>query len=402
MTDKNIRLRDVFFDTTVDASFDFTDRVEQSKATDRVREYIPSKVPGLDWVATWNSTSELLAEILDLPLSMLLLTALNRYRKLQEYADPEKYPPDQELRLAMDCRSISTTHRPTLIFTWNGQEIEELVFTVKLTIELQVLQLIVQAGRIKRIELGRCEGSGAIFLEDEPIVRRKLGELNLPGVIDLGEGWVIPRDSASVKKEKAVKKEARVTREKKSKTDIKAAHKPRHFWRRFFLFLFLLLLVAGAFVILQGGVNLGHLAQQVERLFSQSNHVRYQPPPPSQNLRLNYIPNQPPAPIQHTRPTYTPHKPQVHPEDSRPAVTAKPSRSPTAQHRYALVIKTTPSKATIRIEGANYNGPYKPGLRLPRGKYSIRTSTAGGSVRYDTVTIRNRDVHKHIAVGGFH
>ena len=367
MSNRNTTLGDAFFGSPGDAVDGFTNRVSDSPGTENLRRNLLSRVPGLDWGESWFSASKAVATILELPLAKLLLMALNRYRNLQEFADSDKYPPDQELYLAIDCRKLSTSHNPKLIFTWHGKKVGELEFTVKLTLKLQVLRLVVQAGRIKRIELGNCEGSGAIFLKGEPVVKRNLGELNLPGTIDLDEGWPIPGKDVFVKKESI------------RQTEVKVAHKPRHFWRRLFLFLFLLLMAGGAYVILHGGINLGILTQRIERLFSQSTYTPYQRPAPYP-------------------------QPQASPEDPKPGITTRPSDAiiPPAQQRYALVIKTTPLNANVRIEGGNYTGAYKPGLHLPRGEYRIRTSTSGGAVRYDKVTIRNRDVHIQITVSGFH
>lgn len=73
----------------------------------------------------------------------------------------------------------------------------------------------------------------------------------------------------------------------------------------------------------------------------------------------------------------------------------KPAKPP-AVKRYALTVTTQPENARVRI--LNIDGDYRPGMRLPAGRYHLEVSAPGFTTRRQWISIGNNDHELSIAL----
>jgi hypothetical protein len=144
------------------------------------------------WNVVRQRIPEHLTKLLDIDGVGVLAGAWNKTRELRKYRDQTKYPPEDVIVVSLTKHTIESKHRPYLEIVAEEQPIGRLDFEIDLSLMLEGAELTVQAGRVKRIKPGKSTGTGTIKCEGAVLysVDKKL--LTLPGVIDLGEGVVIP------------------------------------------------------------------------------------------------------------------------------------------------------------------------------------------------------------------
>lgn len=64
-------------------------------------------------------------------------------------------------------------------------------FQVDLALVLKGVVLKIQAGRIKTVRTGSCQARGSLKCENLLLLEKKTQVIELPGLIDLGEGVAI-------------------------------------------------------------------------------------------------------------------------------------------------------------------------------------------------------------------
>jgi len=117
---------------------------------------------------------------------------MEKARELRQYRDQTKYPPEDVTVVSLTKHTIESKHRPYLELIVEGRTIGRLHFEIELSLTLEGAELTIQAGRVKRIKSGKGIGSGTIKCKDAVLYSLTKKLLTLPGVIDLGEGVLIP------------------------------------------------------------------------------------------------------------------------------------------------------------------------------------------------------------------
>jgi hypothetical protein len=133
-----------------------------------------------------------LTKLLDIDGVGILVGAWNKARELRKYRDPVKYPPEDVVVVPLAKHKVESKHRPYLELSVDGQAVGRLQFDVDLVLTLEGVELTIQGGRIRQIKTGKAVGVGTLKCGGAVLhsLDRKLA--SLPGVIDLGEGYLIP------------------------------------------------------------------------------------------------------------------------------------------------------------------------------------------------------------------
>jgi len=118
------------------------------EALDQLRARLSDEVPGGFWSATRSDVEKNLREALDVSLGDILGWAWNTSRKLREYQDPSKHPPEKVEQLPLLQHTIKSTHRPRIQVVMGDEEIPvaEVALWVDLTLKLEAATLTIKAG----------------------------------------------------------------------------------------------------------------------------------------------------------------------------------------------------------------------------------------------------------------
>jgi|GEM_PF-3246813 len=159
---------------------------------------VPETLSGEVYASVFTAVMDRLDEILpvDLPRDVLA-GAWSRYRGLQEYRDPERYPPGERYTMAlMLSQTITSEHAPSVtpVVEFAGQRVELQTITLPVALELTVEggELGIEDARIVSLSTGTCTykvtmhvryGEGA-----ETLVAEKEGTLDVMPRYEFAEG----------------------------------------------------------------------------------------------------------------------------------------------------------------------------------------------------------------------
>lgn len=152
-------------------------------------------------VIKWGAVDDVLAdkvlEMIDMPLVGVLVSGWKKYREVEKAADSG----DGEVSLAR--HTFKSEHHPYLEIRIKGVPVEKFNFTVVVELILEGFVVKIQGRKITAVETGTMKGQGSLALESSVILEKEFGAVQLPGIIELGEG--IPLDSSSASEVKAVR-----------------------------------------------------------------------------------------------------------------------------------------------------------------------------------------------------
>jgi hypothetical protein len=191
MSDARITLRDFLGLSEIDLQPDRLPELTASDAYAQVKAQL-DKQAGPVWRIVRTQIPGHLAKLLDIDGVGVLVGAWNKARELRKYRDPARYPPEDVVVVPLTKHKIESKHRPWLDLSVDGRAVGRLHFDVDIALTLDGAELTIQGGRIRKVRTGKATAVGTLKCEGAVLhtVDRKL--TSLPGVIDLGEGVVIP------------------------------------------------------------------------------------------------------------------------------------------------------------------------------------------------------------------
>jgi hypothetical protein len=141
--------------------------------------------------AVAGEVSRRFAEVLDVPVSNILMGAFDQYTALLEYADTSKYPPGESVIVPLGEHTIESRHEPKIDVLMNDKVVLSVALTIGLEIDLESVVLRIQGGRIYEIRPGRGSAKGSVKFRDLTIVARESSRVDFPGTIRIERGLPI-------------------------------------------------------------------------------------------------------------------------------------------------------------------------------------------------------------------
>jgi hypothetical protein len=188
MSESELTLKELFAldDKTLPASG--RTAVESSRSMPDLKKKLEKESKAIKWDAVSDVLLEKVVEMLDVPVLKILVPAWKKYREVEIFGDPEKFPPAETQLVSLAEHKVKSEHRPYLEVLYQGVPVGRIDFklTVELTLEGFVLQI--QGGRIVAVRTGTLKGHGFLALESAVVLEKDFGSVRLPGTLDLGEG----------------------------------------------------------------------------------------------------------------------------------------------------------------------------------------------------------------------
>jgi hypothetical protein len=190
MSKTNLNMMDLFEAENGKTLFLRNTALEQTKEAAELKEELSRKSKLIQWSVVRDILFDKTVKMLDIPLLTFLLPAWQKYREIMEFADAEKYPPNETEVVSLAEHTIKVLHHPYLQVTYRGMVLTNARFTFTLEAELALKGVIlrIQDGKIISIQAGAVKGSGELLLEEQSIIKKDFGSYELPGSIDLGDG----------------------------------------------------------------------------------------------------------------------------------------------------------------------------------------------------------------------
>jgi hypothetical protein len=140
------------------------------------------------WITSANRVVELVKSLTDIPLADVLVGGWKVHGQFAKYADPAQFPPDKVSCVALATHHIKSSYDPSVELTVDGVSAGKIEFTIELDVCLEAGTLVIQAGKIKRLEAGKCRVTGTLKCEGQTVTQRTSRDLAWSGGIAFGDG----------------------------------------------------------------------------------------------------------------------------------------------------------------------------------------------------------------------
>jgi hypothetical protein len=135
------------------------------------------------------------AGLLDLDLGDIAVSAWRKHTALaaaarETVAASHGGRPEVERTVDLARHRITSTHRPYIDVRAGAALVTRVQLELNLVFEVAALAAVVRQGRMVALRTGRCELTGTLSVDGEPVVARR-GELDLAEAVRLGEGLVL-------------------------------------------------------------------------------------------------------------------------------------------------------------------------------------------------------------------
>jgi hypothetical protein len=166
-------------------------RLDSGKGVTELRRPLEkARLPG-GWPGLRNKVLAEAGDLLDIRLLDVMRWAWKKGLELEAYRDTEKYPPDKTFNVPLVEHKITSTHAPHMDIRMNDKKVGSIHFAVNIEITIKAMTLDIRNARIKKLHAGDCKAKGSFLCEGVLLAERESKSLDLPGIIDLGEGLKI-------------------------------------------------------------------------------------------------------------------------------------------------------------------------------------------------------------------
>jgi hypothetical protein len=152
---------------------DLLGRIEQALAA------TAAKVPGWLLEEAAVALGEVGADLLDLGLPDVLLTALAHYRELRDAGERTLEDPTSEELVDLAAHDVTLEQKHETDILVNGAPLDRVQFAMTATLTIKALRAKVRDGRLVGLRSGDFELQACLSLQDRPLVSHE-GELRLP------------------------------------------------------------------------------------------------------------------------------------------------------------------------------------------------------------------------------
>lgn len=156
-----------------------------------LRKAVPKMI---SWSSVQDGVADSLAQALHVSVLGILANGWKHYSMFMDDVRRSRSNPEVEIVSAIAEHSIHSTLHPFVDVRLAGRTVHEIAFEVNLETKMKGLQLGLKKGEIVSVEVGECEWTGKITVEEVDVLERKLKTLTVPGHLRLKRGITIPID----------------------------------------------------------------------------------------------------------------------------------------------------------------------------------------------------------------
>lgn len=145
------------------------------------------------WGASAQRVVDLVEILVDVSLKDVLVGAWKVNRQFTKYTDPATYPPEKVSCVELLTHHIKSSYEPYVELVIDGASAGKVTFSLELDVCVQAGIIVIQAGRIRRLEPGKCHVTATLKCEGEEVAQRKSQDFSWTDGISFGEGIPIAR-----------------------------------------------------------------------------------------------------------------------------------------------------------------------------------------------------------------
>jgi hypothetical protein len=153
-----------------------------SERVKHLEDALRKEFDGLKWTASMPDVVSKIADLLDIPVSSVLVESWKKAIAVQKALDESKAAPGDVLYVSLAEHTISSTQHPYISVQIARLPPKNVKLTVEVSFLLKGFTLAVQGGEIQEIRTGSCEVEGTLECLGVQ-VKKKPARFDLPGAI---------------------------------------------------------------------------------------------------------------------------------------------------------------------------------------------------------------------------
>jgi hypothetical protein len=188
MSDGNLSVKDLLFDSNSHRTDEARRKIEDEQAGAHLKAEIAKKSRLVKWDVVSDVLLDRVVEMSDIPVAKILMAAWKKYREIEQFADPQAYPPEDTELVSLVEHTVESEHKSSLEVLFKGVRVKVIDFTVATELTVEGVVLRIKGGRVIAIEAGNVKGKASLAMDSRIVVEKPFASIPLPGKIDLGEG----------------------------------------------------------------------------------------------------------------------------------------------------------------------------------------------------------------------
>lgn len=177
---------------------------------------------GIKWTAAMPDLGSKIAELLDIKIHDMLLTAWRKVEAVRQALEDSKKTPDKATYLDLTEHGIDYQTKPFIDVKIRSASVKKITLTVAINLKVKGFGLKVQNGEIRELQAGKCEGKGTVKYEKLSIAEKKFEPIKFPLTIKIPSSIPIPERAAERSAGTAVESKPAETVSEKAKTAVEA------------------------------------------------------------------------------------------------------------------------------------------------------------------------------------
>jgi hypothetical protein len=151
-----------------------------------IKEALANAAPGLPLGTVLDGIGRAVQDLLDVPVSDILVGAWNRSRDLKAAIEKTRASDDATELVPLLGHTITSEHRPSVEIVKDEVAIARLVFPLSLEFRLEGVVLRVRKGRISEILAGTVKVKATMKFGDFVVFDKALAPMSVPGALMVG------------------------------------------------------------------------------------------------------------------------------------------------------------------------------------------------------------------------
>ena len=139
------------------------------------------------WAASAHRVVDMVGKLTDVPVTDVLVGGWKVHQQFAKYAAPG-FPADKVSCVALSTHHIKSTYQPYVELIVDGTDAGRVNFAIELDVCLEAGTLVIQGGRFKRLEAGKCRVTGSLKCEGQTVTERTSRDFAWSEGISFGEG----------------------------------------------------------------------------------------------------------------------------------------------------------------------------------------------------------------------
>lgn len=149
------------------------------------------------WVAAAKSVPDLVKHLVDVQVADVLVDAWKMHRDLKQYLDRTTYPPGSVSTRPITTHHIRATQSPYIEITIDSMPQGRIQFELELDVTVEAGILVIQDGRIMRLEAGKAKATGTLKCAGVVVAEHVSRPFEWKDGISFGAGIPIDEDASA-------------------------------------------------------------------------------------------------------------------------------------------------------------------------------------------------------------